>query len=267
MNTSVDIITIDILRLIYDLLPPIYRVQFARVSRLWYSAAPMDMRDMNAIIRARLPHPYINEVFTCGGYIAGNFLLDCLYGTSYTKFINLVFGIGVMHHSYLLLPRPDKILKEEQHNDALRSFNRFVNGIHVLQKHNTWTTQTTTCKVRSVELRIPSFNYRRIYIPNAIGVKLIITAPGAHNYMNACFVEFSKILYTGTTFIISDIMSIIRRESSVKDVGNLILTSVDDSGADIECREDINTLSINKELQSYVDRGFAIDRTELATAV
>ncbi len=251
-----NIATTHTLFLIYDLLPPIYRVQFARVCRRWYDLAPEDTRDIHAVILARLPHPYIREVFTHGGYIAGDFLLDCLYGTSYAKSINLVFDIGVKHHAYLTMPRPSKILKKEQSDPALRSFNGFVRGMSALP----WpvTAQVATRRVRSAMKKIPPYNYRSIYAASMITVRITITNPGIHNYMNACYLKFGGVLYTGTTLVFSDIMSIIRRSSAVKAIGDISITAIDDNDAYVRCADNQIKSILPCMLQEYIDRGFTL---------
>ncbi len=203
----------DTLRFIYSLLPLIYRVQFARVCHLWHNAAPKDMRDIHAIILARLPHPYLSEVFTCGGYIAGDFLLDCLHDTNYYRFIDIVFDIGTEHQAYCYFPAPQGILEEEQRNPALSKFNQFIKGI--LARPDGFAIANTTQKIRRIDSPYAEVNCRTIYTDTEVVGRLLITNPGTHNYMSIRYLPFLRTMYNGKALTADDLMGIIRKSITV----------------------------------------------------
>ncbi len=196
------LLIIDPLRLIYDLLPPIYRVQFARVSRLWYNAASIDMRDMNAIIRARVPHKCVIDMLDHGAYIAGEFLLDCLHDTTHSNVIDVVFDIGADYRSGFntLAPPP--------YTDKKNQFNAYFAKL-----------QNTSCGGEGFVYTCssgmyPDFTIRALYI-DGIHIDVGTTDPGVHNITNMCTLPFNKIVYDGKNLTVLHPMSIIKKHLDI----------------------------------------------------
>jgi hypothetical protein len=85
----------DIIVLIYDSLPLIYRITLARAYARVFRLTDAGSRDINTTMSLHLPSEFIRSICESGGVIVGGFLLHCLFNSANcTGDVDILFDIS-----------------------------------------------------------------------------------------------------------------------------------------------------------------------------
>ncbi len=244
-----------VLHIIYNLLAPVYRMQFAVVCTAFYKIAEPSKRDIGAIIKARLPHPYLLEVFKQGGKLVGNFLLDCLYDTNYHQHIDILFDVGVdirIQHGNVFNPAN---IDSDKYK-AVDKFSNFIKGISTVMGGVMHVGEFTIVFLDGDELT--RYSTKMIQIGD-VACRIVITNPGISNYFNQCMLQFYHVLYDGDKLTAIYPTSVINKQSSIINTQDLCAYKryIDEVGYILK----MERVSLPETwIDTYVGRGFTITK-------
>jgi len=155
----------------------------------------------------------MKEVFRYGGYIGGEAIYDCLYDTSYSSTLEVLFDIGVQYpYKFHDTPRVWPC------NDGkVTLFIKFMEKMATGRQKVMAGAEVGV--YTSSRMSNTGFKYRPYNIDDKYTLDIIITDPGIHNYFAACGANYRKVLYDGTQLIAPYSLELIRKHSITFDRG------------------------------------------------
>ena len=206
----------EVLLIIYDHLPLIYKIIFAKSNKWTYNCVNKyvdpHVRNINAEVMSR-GGIAVEYAIKYGGTVVGNFLLDCLFGTCHAGYISILFSIGIENydvdlHQLSYIPdiaRPYMLWKNALRESGAEHVEWYVKLYNALNE------------IVCVTIR---------YKLNGKLINVIVCEPDLPPafFIGNCALDFYKILFNSRGMILLMPTSVIRKRSKLVKTSRNIIT-------------------------------------------